>query len=421
MTNRISYLGMSSLSLIPPSLSMRQQVIAHTCSRTESLTFDSHTYGKHDGGYWAIYPEKVHDKWLEYYTRITYEGAQLEAIPASWTGLWKRPLTSFRFESTIPFPRPKLTSAEKDHIVETATSREHFHDIDKIVNAPGYGTCLCELRFITGTQCLQHLRKGPDGKTLPSGKDHWAWFIDINPRAMLCPHAKDNGLKSDGKRFHCDILIREPTEDWVLEQDPNDPQGTVAGRASSDLVFEGKCPRCIAKFNFDPRTKQLLNPDFSNPLVRPGPAMPQPYKEPPDNSMWAESGAFSPPPWERNLSIRPLMFQSEKGPDGRPLRDYHPLFVDNRYYHQKTFTDAGALWDAKDLIFDVESNITLAAHKQAIMDHTTNTILMADEQEERDFRQREEVARRQMAKERDDALREEVLMRIIADDNRQWY
>lgn len=368
-----------------------------------------------------MYPEKPHSKWLEYYMTITYKGTRPEPVPESWTGRWKRPLTSFRFESTVPFPRPRLTYKEKEEIIKTATSREDFHDIDKIVDKPRCGTCLCELRFVTGLKCLQHLRKGQDGKTLPQGKHHWAWYIDINPRAMLCPYAKGNGLKSGGTKFHCDILIEAPTEMWALAQDPGDPPGTVAGRVSSDMVFEGKCPRCVPGFKFDQSTNELLNPDFSNPLIRPGPAEPHPYKEPPDHSMWAEPGAPPPPPWERNLSVRPLMFRPEKNAEGQTLRDYHPVFVDGLYYHQKTFTDAGCLWDDRDLMFDVESDITLATHRQALTHRVANRLLTAHEQQELEEGQRQEEILRLTVESRRKEDRERALTQAIASDHRQWY
>ena len=184
----------------------------------------------------------------------------------------------------MPFPRPALTKSQKDKIVESAISRKDFYDVDKITSSPKYGTCLCELRFVTGVECLKFLTKGPTGETLPEGQRHWTWYIDINPRAFLCPHAKRNGLQAEGdpRRFHCDILIKEPTERWELAQDPRDPEGTFAGRVTSDEILPGKCPQCDSKFSINPVTEQLHNPDFSNPLIRPGPAKPQPYKEPSD-------------------------------------------------------------------------------------------------------------------------------------------
>ncbi|KAK7178365.1 hypothetical protein PSPO01_15587 [Paraphaeosphaeria sporulosa] len=179
------------------------------------------SYSKRVGGYWDVYPEQLHEKWYEY-----WEANRVRNIVPSPPENWQSLLASFRFGSRLPFPRPALTKDQKDMIVESAMSREDFLDVDKIIARPGYVTCLCELRFVTGASCLKHLTKGSNGETLPEGKKHWAWYIDINPRAFLCPYAESNGLEAEGdsRRFNCDILIKEPTEEWALAQDPSDPE-----------------------------------------------------------------------------------------------------------------------------------------------------------------------------------------------------
>jgi hypothetical protein len=82
--------------------------------------------------------------------------------PESWNG---HVIVSRRSE--IPLGVPPLIDEAKREIVNTATTREHFHDHDAIFNMHRAGpTCLCELRIITGQLCEPHLVKGEDGKTV---------------------------------------------------------------------------------------------------------------------------------------------------------------------------------------------------------------------------------------------------------------
>ncbi|KAK7178469.1 hypothetical protein PSPO01_15488 [Paraphaeosphaeria sporulosa] len=340
--------------------------------------FGSRSYGKRVGGHWDVYPEQLHEKWYEYWEANRVKET-VPTPPDDWQGL----LTSFRFGSRVPFPRPALTKDQKDKIIEAAMSREDFHDVDKIIAKPGYGTCLCELRFVTGARCLKYLTKGSNGETLPEGKKHWAWYIDINPRAFLCPYVKRNGLEAEGnsERFHCDILIKEPTEGWALSQDPSDPEGSLAGRVTSDEILPGNCPQCDLEFRVDPVTKQLHNPDFSNPLIRPDRAKRQPCTEPPDFITWDEPGYPQPPPWDRDLSIRPLVFSPEENDRGAPLRTYHPLFIKGWSYHLRSFADAMGLYDEKDLVYD-ESRITMAVRREKEME-TAQVRMEATQEQDR--------------------------------------
>jgi hypothetical protein len=216
------------------------------------------------------YPEQLHAAWQPA-NRSELPDTKL---PSNWRGFNPR---SRRAEHK--YFTTALTDTKIQEVLDTATSREDFHDYDLIHNHEKFPQgCLCELRFISGQECAQkHLVKGPDGKTMPTGNDHWAWYIDIAPRGYLCPSARERHLASIGgppDRAGCPILLsnKPPPKEWVLAQDPGDVVGTLAGRAVTDEYPPGLCPRCRGE-DVDKETNEL-HADQSEKFVYKGPCKP---------------------------------------------------------------------------------------------------------------------------------------------------
>lgn len=136
----------------------------------------------------------------------------------------------------------------KREILAKATSREDFIDHDKFSTKELFG-CRCEVRFWAGDTCKHNLGKRADNTARPNN-DHWQWEIDIAPRGYVCPRALERHLaREDGDPpvQGCPILLfnEPPSEAWVLAQDPNDPVGTLAGRAVSDQIRTNDlCHKC---------------------------------------------------------------------------------------------------------------------------------------------------------------------------------
>jgi hypothetical protein len=158
--------------------------------------------------------------------------------------------------TNLPINMPPLAQDLVDAIKNNPESREDFIDWNAH-HALTQGRCLCEVRIVTGRDCVDHFRKGryeePEGPdALPKNK-HWGWFIDPAPRGLLCPMAYTKSLQALGGAqddFHMQyckwdaILTSEPTEQWVLKQKPGAGKGTIAGLAVTDMLRPGNCVRC---------------------------------------------------------------------------------------------------------------------------------------------------------------------------------
>jgi len=163
-----------------------------------------------------------------------------------WTG--DRPKSK---RTNLPlFLKPLPDNIVQD-IADNAQSREDFHDYNIIMGPPYWGNCNCALRIIGSTKCAEYYVKnkdGPDGKTVAEGHKHWAWYLDIAPNRIVCPFAAIRAKGSmSGKRYQAcrEILKTIPKSSWALEQHPDDPKGTIAGRIATDVVWvDRKCPRC---------------------------------------------------------------------------------------------------------------------------------------------------------------------------------
>lgn len=204
---------------------------------------------------WNIYPIFENQRWFPEHLKHN------PRIPQGWDKPAVLRAHSFRAGAGVG-TETELSKQEKREIVQNAKSREDFHDVGKIMGAPSWGLCLCELRIISGQKCTKYLMKdkdGPEGKTPVQGEHHWAWYIDPAPRAQACPIAKKWAIDSGGNpKFQaCNILLDIPTNDWVLEQHPEDKTGTIAGRVSTDIFLKDSCPQC-AGFSVDPKTKELV-------------------------------------------------------------------------------------------------------------------------------------------------------------------
>jgi hypothetical protein len=195
------------------------------------------------------YLEYIHRRWLQTFSVAgtwQNEDRALEEKP-HWPkqGNWAvKDLLSRRTGWNLRV-RP-LAQAEVEKIANDPKSREDFHDYNLIMNEYNVGTCLCELRIVSGQDCAEYLMKDAEGNTPTAGKDHWCWYLDISPRGMVCPRAKENMAAHLGSRLHqaCDILLKVPTNEWALVQDPEDPQGVVAGRVTTDKFWPGPCAKC---------------------------------------------------------------------------------------------------------------------------------------------------------------------------------
>jgi hypothetical protein len=196
-----------------------------------------------------VYPEQLHAAWYNILDDGVPRRTLLDAQDQEdWNGVV--PVST---RTGIPLNLKPLNNQKLQEIVATANSREDFHNYNTIMGAPKWGHCLCELRFITGADCIQYLCKGalpaPVKGAMPKNK-HWAMFIDPAPRGFLCPFMRTAwyatmGLQRTDTSFQkCDVLIGKPTEDWILAQRPNAPNGALPGRAVTDIVLPGKCLRC---------------------------------------------------------------------------------------------------------------------------------------------------------------------------------
>jgi hypothetical protein len=215
-----------------------------------TLVSKTNAFYEEDGIFdrWPFYPQYLREEWFD---------RELAPLPNDWKNHFNnipvnerrytgdRPKSERLGQYLLPKPLPKGRAAE---IAADARTREDFLDYDVIEREPSDGRCLCELRIICGTQCHEFYRKGADGKTHKDGHKHWAWRIDMAPRGQVCPVAKqrinDGHYAYSGCR---EILIKPPTSAWVLEQHPDDPQGTIAGRVATDEIWIGPCPQCRYK------------------------------------------------------------------------------------------------------------------------------------------------------------------------------
>lgn len=145
----------------------------------------------------------------------------------------------------LSLPRTQTTDEARIEVAENATCLEDFHNYDHI-DRPGYwGRCRCQLRIVTGSECLHHFECNEEGETPSSANSHWAWFIDIAPRMEICPFVKQAQIAGIGTTRPCDILIGiAPPAAWVLEQDPGAKAGTWPGRVQDIVVSGVKCMRC---------------------------------------------------------------------------------------------------------------------------------------------------------------------------------
>ncbi|KAJ4291930.1 hypothetical protein N0V90_009827 [Kalmusia sp. IMI 367209] len=302
-----------------------------------------------------------------------------------------------------------LTEEHKDSILKNATSREHFHNVEKIMSEPYWGLCLCELRFISGQKCLKHLMKEDDGKTAPTGKDHWAWFIDICPRGFVCPFAKKRGEDNGGdpQKEACDILLGKPTNEWALAQHAEDPKGTVAGRVSTDIFLSSECPRCLG-FKVDPETNQILNPQHGKWMLRPDPKNPWLYESPIDYDPAMHEDlhpADQPPAWDKWLAVQPVQFRPVEGTE----RWHHPALKPYWLYHVCTLL-----------------HLYISPEDIWIPDHPFNMnwhdfLVKQNLQEEARLEQQREVSAIAMTETVLNMKRKELVEQLVAKDTRQWH
>ncbi|KAF2029753.1 hypothetical protein EK21DRAFT_89534 [Setomelanomma holmii] len=152
-------------------------------------------------------------------------------------------------EMTGFYPTPSKSTPTGTGSISTGCAHQRQDCPKTDIHQEGGPFCLCELRFHTGDQCFPHFVKGANGKTVETpGNQHWAWSIDVAPRGYVCPlvyarFAKYGDAISDGLEG-CNILITNPTEDWALEQKPEDAVGTVAGRVKDIVYGNNICNQC---------------------------------------------------------------------------------------------------------------------------------------------------------------------------------
>jgi hypothetical protein len=122
------------------------------------------------------YPEQIDHRWHPRYEHTIIDpnsGELIEVVvhndnrksidlPTAWKDYDPKSRRNPELGSRLQ----PLSKAAKQEILDSAVSREDFHDYDRIHNQYGAGFwgCLCELRFITGTDCIQHLEKDADGE-----------------------------------------------------------------------------------------------------------------------------------------------------------------------------------------------------------------------------------------------------------------
>jgi hypothetical protein len=269
-----------------------------------------------------LYPEKVSEVWAIKMTTQYPPEHWKDMIPAVQRHM-------------IGVSRSGIDMAERIAIADNATSREDFHDYAwHISEIADWGACLCELRIITGEDCLKHLEKGsyepPKVGELPKNK-HWAWYIDSAPRGMTCPRAQyqlDSGMGNPPIETQAceDILIKPPPEHWVLAQRDCDPNGTVAGRASTDIVRRGSCLAC-AGLNIQKHNRVVFDQQVK---LRPT------YHKSGKDSIWK----------------LPLRYTPSN------LKPQHPTLVPEKYYYWERLN--GLFVPPKDM-YDQRRRMTVAA------------------------------------------------------------
>jgi hypothetical protein len=186
-------------------------------------------------------------------------------------------IRSLRTDITLPRKAVGIEAMFK--LLDNPQNKEDFHNYDYIDGRQGqWGRCRCELRIITGKECLPHFKADAEGKTPSSAQDHWAWLVDIAPRGKVCPVAKGVSKLVLGEPLPCNIMLNKngPPSAWVLAQDEGAEEGTLPGRIN-DMTLSQKCLKCLdasqieqetnrATLDQRPKTLYLNSP---NPIIQP--------------------------------------------------------------------------------------------------------------------------------------------------------
>jgi hypothetical protein len=277
-----------------------------------------------------IYPEQFDTLWQE----SNPSRADPLEVPEDWPvwddprdpthanrPAWDKPFFPVKSERTnLPLHQKPLSKEDVDRIIANATSREDFHDYNWQQSADaGYGSCLCEVRIISGSDCVKHLEKGELGDLAkvgePCNNKHWAWQIDIAPRDKICPRALmryDDDVRAASGAEHlvkatgCReiLLVKAIPEEWVLATMPKDSGFAIPGRAITDIMRpNSKCFSC--------RYKDWVN-EFNEVIVD------QVYKLDP-----------------RGMLEWPMRYDAENG------KTRHKSLVPGEYYGAKRLADFG--------------------------------------------------------------------------------
>jgi hypothetical protein len=295
----------------------------------------SRTYDTDADGH-RLYPEQLAVSWQP--LRSNPHRAIDTNLTANWGPWHDGHAVSMRSGITLgtePLPKHLLLA-----VVANATSREDFHDYNwQMSAAGGWGSCLCEIRIVTGGRCMKYLRKGEDEAVRNL---HWAWQLDVAPRGKVCPLAlkKRYEYKNEQSKWPCrEILLLDKLgrkdegidRDWVLAMTPNSPDDAIPGRAISDIVISGECVNC--RYLAEER-KAGRNPDPRGIMTR--------FNEIPDPVMVDKMNASE---WEE----RPIRY--------RPVNHHqtgHPTLVDGDYYYRERLTRLGVLEADREYTFGNE-------------------------------------------------------------------
>jgi hypothetical protein len=155
-------------------------------------------------------------------------------------------MTIQSLRTDIALPRKAIGKEAMYKLMDNPQIKEDFHNYDYIDGYQGqWGRCLCELRIITGKECLPHFEANAEGKTPSSAKDHWAWLVDVAPRGKVCPVAKGVCDLALGEPLPCNIMLGNngPPSAWILAQDEGAKEETLPGRID-DVTLLRKCLKC---------------------------------------------------------------------------------------------------------------------------------------------------------------------------------
>lgn len=233
------------------------------------------------------------------------------------------------------------------------------------------------MRIIAGRECEKYCAKGEDGRTIPEGRQHWAWYIDINPRGLVCPFAMERGFKGDGSAgsWPCDILMDFPEdfdlEEWIMTHDIDDPPGYPSRRIYSDVILPGKCAKCSNEkgYKVDEKTKEIRDPDFANPFTRSKrPPGPYPCESPADSGDYDTSND-RPQDWSELMCVVPVVYKPKerKEDDGDSPEKPHPYYRIGSSYHLEDFRNVKP-FPAEEDLYCTEVRKDLATYRNEIIE-----------------------------------------------------